>query len=75
MEWIVRTAMPYVLGVLIVVVYLFTKNKKVGLVALLGMAGSAVATACYGKAIIDESQAREGSWSTCPRRSTTAWTT
>ena len=60
MEWIVRTAMPYVLGMLIVVVYLFTKNKKVGLVALLGMAGSAVATACYGKAIIDESRAREG---------------
>lgn len=59
MEWLIRTAAPYVIAMLIIVVYLYTKSVTIGTIAMAGVLGSAGVTYFYGKRIVEMSSSRE----------------
>ena len=61
MEWVIRTATPYALAMLIIVGYLYTRSVTIGTIALAGVLGSAGITYFYGKRIVEMSASREKS--------------
>ncbi len=59
MDWIMQQGLPYTIALLIINSYLFSKDKKVGLIAFGGFALSGLSTYLYAKAIINNSLERE----------------
>ena len=59
MDWIMQQGLPYTLALLIINAYLFSKDKKVGLIAFGGFTLSALSTYLYAKSIIKSSLDRE----------------
>ena len=58
-EWLIRQGLPLVLAMLVIIVYFFTKNKTIGIIALSGFLLNVVVTVHYGNSISNESIQRE----------------
>ena len=58
-EWVARVGLPLVLAMIVIIVYFFTKNRTVGIIALTGFILNLLITIHYGKEITKESIKRE----------------
>ena len=59
MEWVIRTGIPQILGLSLIVGYLFYKHRKIGTVAIFGFSLCVAVTLYYANLIISQSQKRE----------------
>ncbi len=58
-QWAIKTGLPLVLAMIVIIVYFFTKNTTIGIIAVTGFTLNLLITMQYGKEIIKQSIQRE----------------